>query len=361
MSGPALLLLGLAATGSPVTASALLAGLTASSAIGGPVFGTVLDRSRRPGRLLAVTLAAYALGLSAIVATLGHVPTAAVVALAVLTGLFNPAIAGGWTAQLPHGRDLSRTTALDALTYSFASLTGPAFAALIAGWLGAGTALATAVGLVVLALPSAWSLPAGTPHTGKTSWTAGFTAIFAHRPLLRATVASTVSYVGVGMFVVCLPLIGEQRFGAATLGTLLLTVVAVASLLANGFLARKPWPWRPDTLLLCSTFVLAASYALAALPGPAIVFAAALSGIGEGPQLVALMGIRHREAPTALRGRVFTTGASLKVTGFALGSALAGPLAGHSVTMCLWVAAAIGLVAGASGLALRTPSPARAA
>ncbi|HVV08699.1 MFS transporter [Amycolatopsis sp.] len=364
MSGPALLLLGLTVTGSPIAASALLAGLTVSSAVGGPMFGTLLDRSNRPGRLLAVTLAAYALGLGAILASLGHLPIVAVVALAVLTGLFNPAVAGGWTAQLPHvlgARGLTRGTALDALTFDVASLTGPALAALIADRLGAPAALATAVGLVVLALPSAWSLPATAPSTGKTAWTAGFRAILAYRPLLRATVTSTLSYVGVGMFVVCLPLLGERRFGAATLGTLLLTVVAVASLFANGLLVRKPWPWRQDTLLLGSTLLLAASYALAILPGFAVVFAAVLTGIGEGPQLVALMGIRHREAPAELRGRVFTTGASLKVTGFAGGSALAGPLAAHSLTVCLCTAAAMELLAAAAYPALRTPSPARAA
>ncbi|MFD2350895.1 hypothetical protein ACFSTC_18520 [Nonomuraea ferruginea] len=48
--------------------------------------------------------------------------------------------------------------------------------------------------------------------------------------------------------------------------------------------------------------------------------------MGEGPQLTALFAVRHREAPERVRGQVFTTGASLKITSFAAGSALAGPL-----------------------------------
>lgn len=44
--------------------------------------------------------------------------------------------------------------------------------------------------------------------------------------------------------------------------------------------------------------------------------------------LISDLAIRHREAPQRMRGQIFTTGASLKITGFALGAAVAGPLAG---------------------------------
>ncbi|NEB11953.1 MFS transporter, partial [Streptomyces coelicoflavus] len=53
MSGPALLLAGLAVTGSATGASSLLAGITVAAAVGGPVLGALLDRAVRPGRLLA--------------------------------------------------------------------------------------------------------------------------------------------------------------------------------------------------------------------------------------------------------------------------------------------------------------------
>ena len=42
MSGPALLLLGFAATGRPATGSGLLAGVTIAGAVGGPVTGCLL-------------------------------------------------------------------------------------------------------------------------------------------------------------------------------------------------------------------------------------------------------------------------------------------------------------------------------
>ncbi|MER6798483.1 MFS transporter, partial [Amycolatopsis mediterranei] len=114
LSGPALLLLGM--TAGPHAGAALLAGLTAAAAVGGPVFGALLDRSATPGRLLAVALGGYASGIALVIALFGRLPLAAVVAVAVVTGLLNPAVAGGWTAQLPAvaGAALPKASRLDA-------------------------------------------------------------------------------------------------------------------------------------------------------------------------------------------------------------------------------------------------------
>jgi len=48
MTGPALLLLGFAVTGRPAAGSELLAALTVAAAVGGPLFGALLDRRRVP-------------------------------------------------------------------------------------------------------------------------------------------------------------------------------------------------------------------------------------------------------------------------------------------------------------------------
>src|SRR5947207_5740943 len=206
MSGPALLLLGFAVTGRPGTGSALLATLTIAGAAGGPLFGALLDRSRRPDRLLAWTLVAYALGIGAVQAAAGRLPMPALAAIALLAGLFNPAVTGGWTAQLPRvvtGRELDRGSALDALTFSAASLAGPALAAGVAAGIGARAAVLTAAALVALAVPSACSLsryrPAGADGTDpgggggtdpggdrvdlRRQMPAGFAVIVARRPL----------------------------------------------------------------------------------------------------------------------------------------------------------------------------------
>jgi MFS family permease len=363
MSGPALLLLGFAVTGRAAAGSGLLASVTIAGAAGGPVFGALLDRSGRPDRVLAWALGGYALGITAVQAMLGRLPVGAVVLVALTAGLFSPAVAGGWTAQLPRvvtGRELDRGSVLDALTYTAASLAGPALAAAVAAGLGTRLAVLAAAALVALAIPAACSLsryrpeprpPAGPGPALHRQMAEGFAAIVTRRPLLRATVTSAVSYAGVGLLLVCCPVLGTQRLGAPARGALLISAMAVASLAANTALARRAGPGRPDALVLGSTLVMGVSMAAAAVtPGWLTLAAVALAGAGEGPQLTALFAIRHRETPARMRGQVYTTAASLKIAGLAAGAALGGPLAGHSVTTCLLVAAGIELCAAAGGL-----------
>ena len=57
-----------------------------------------------------------------------------------------------------------------------------------------------------------------------------------------------------------------------------------------------------------------------------------------------------------MRGQIFTTAASLKIGGLAAGAALAGPLAGRSVTACLLIAAGFEACAAAA-YALISPPP----
>jgi len=371
MSGPALLLAGYAVGGSAAEASALLAGITVSAAVGGPLLGALLDRSPRPGRLLARALALYGTGLVLILLSLGRLPLQLTVLIAVFTGLLGPALSGGWTAQLPrvvpHER-MPRANALDAMTFSLASLVGPALAGALAHLLGAPAAVVASAALIAFALPAAWTLPRGrgrgrgqdrdrcrnrgeTPPAASlpADLAAGIRAITRTRPLARATLASVVSCAGLGMLITCTPLLGERAFGSAAEGTLLLTCTAVSALAANAVLARRPRTIAPDTIIWSSTLLLAVALVLSATGDPVLVVAAALTaGVGEGPQLAALLAIRHRESPERLRSQVFTTGASLKITGFALGAAVAGPLATHSLPTALLTAAAVQLVAGLS-------------
>lgn len=347
LSGPALLLLGL--TAGPHAGSALLAGLTAAAAVGGPLFGALLDRSAVPGRLLAVALAGYAGGLAVVAAVFGHLPLAGVVAVAAAAGLLNPAIAGGWTAQLPAvaGPALPRASRLDALTFTAAALAGPG----LAGLLGGPAGLVVAVAMVGVAVPVAWALPEK-PGKATTHLKEGFTVLVRNAALRRATAASTLSCAGIGMVTVCYPLLGAAHLRGPADGALLMTVLAVTSLLVNAVFAKKPLPWAPDRTVWLSTLLLAASAVLAALADGVILLlvAAATAGFAEGPQLTALFAIRHREAPEHVRAQVFTTAASVKITGLAAGAALAGPLAAWSLPACLGVAAAVQAVAALSCL-----------
>ena len=357
MSGPALLLLGLSVTGSPALGSALLAGLTISSGVGGPVLGAILDRSPAPGRLLGLALVAYASGVAIVAALVGSVPGALAVAVAVLAGFAGPAVTGGWTAQLPRvvaPAAVARGFSLDAATYSAAALAGPALAGLAAAALGARWAVAAAVALLVAAVPAAVRMPrratsrARRPHPLRADLVRGLRAIAERPALLAATVATMLSSAGFAGFVVASPLVGERLADSAAAGTVLLSALAMGSLLGAGALARRPWPGAPETLLVASTALLGATFAvMASAKAFALAVAAGfVAGVAEGPQLAAVFQVRHREAPEALRSQLFTTAASVKMSAFAAGAAAAGALAVHSVTACLLAAA------GAQALAI---------
>lgn len=106
--------------------------------------------------------------------------------------------------------------------------------------------------------------------------------------------------------------------------------------------------------MLVSTLIIGVSLAAAALtPGWFTALAVAAAGAGEGPQLTALFAVRHRESPPHMRGQTFTTAASVKIGGLSLGAAATGPLAGHSVTACLLVAAGTEVLAAAAYLGAR--------
>jgi MFS family permease len=356
MSGPALLLAGFAVAGSTVEASSLLAGITVSAAVGGPVLGAFLDRAARPGRLLAGALVLYATGLGVLLGGLGRWPFAVTIAVAVVTGLLGPALSGGWTAQLPRvvpGDRLPRANALDAMTFSAASLAGPALAGVVAEALGAPSAVVVSVVLITLALPAAWRLPArpGRARGARTAplisdLAAGIRIIIGRPSLARATLTSVISCVAQGMLTACVPLLGERVLGGVGRGAMLLSCAAVSALAANAVLTRFARSVAPETIIWTSALVQAAALALATADSAVTLIVAALVvGVGEGPQLAAVFAIRHREAPGDLRGQIFTTGASLKITGFAVGAAVAGPVATRSLSTALALAAGVAVLA----------------
>ncbi|OAP28066.1 MULTISPECIES: MFS transporter [Amycolatopsis] len=346
LSGPAVLLLGVGASGA-IAGSTLLAGLTIAAAMGGPLLGAVLDRSRRPGRILAGGLAGYAAGLTAITALFGAVPFALVVGIAVVTGLLAPAIGGGWTAQVPAlvpAEKLGKASTLDAMTFTAAALVGPGLAGVLATTAGAPAAVVLAGVLTLVAVPFAWRLPRSAEKQ-RPRFLAAATVLVRNPALRQSTATSTLSCVGIGMAFVCYPLVGAQRLGSAGYGTLLLAGLSVTSLLANAVLSRRSYS--PDRAVQLSTIAIGIGLAGAAVAPNAVllVVAVALTGIGEGPQLASLFAVRHREAPPEMRAQVFTTAASVKIAGIALGNAVAGPLAACSPAAGLAAAAGMQVVA----------------
>ncbi|WP_017557520.1 MFS transporter [Nocardiopsis baichengensis] len=383
-AGPALLLVGLAATGSEGAAALLFAAATAGAALGGPVLGAFMDRTARPGALLATALAVYAGGLALAAAEIGRAPLGVVLAVAAGAGTLAPAVSSGWSSQLPRivaPSALARVSALDAISYSAAALLGPVLAAAVAWGAGPWGAAAAAVALIGAAAPLARGLPperAGTdgprPPRRRARPAAelaeGVRTVAGVPGLARATAVSALSMAAGGMLAVCWPLLGAEVLGAPERGTLLAAPAAAAAITATALLARRPGRPAPDTVLWAAGALLCASplAALAATaPGvPAeasaglLVLAALVSGAAEGPQLAAVFSIRHRDAPAPVRARVFTIGAGLKIGGLAAGAALAGALAEHGTAAALLAAAGTAALAPAAGAVLAAVHPDRA-
>jgi MFS family permease len=368
VSVPALLLLGLATSGSARTAAASYAALTLAAAIGGPVLGLVLDRARRPGTVLGSCLLLYGAGLGVITLAGDTLPGLLLVVLAACAGVFNPAVSGGWSSQLgavPVGRQ--RGSALDVATYNVAGIAGPALAGLTATTLGAGPALGLAVVLVLAAVPAAMLLPTTAPPRRRSSGPVLRSLVVllgeGFRPLVRipalrgATVGSSISFAGLGMFVVACPLLGAFRLGDVGRGPLLITAVAAASLVATVCTARWPPPVPPDLVVLATTLLAGLGLVLTALADTAVptVLAVLVIGFADGPQLAAVFAVRHRDAPSENRAQVFTTAVSLKIGSAASGAALAAVLVETSLAAVLLVAAALQLVAVVAAVLAGTP------
>lgn len=355
MSGQAILLLGIAA-GSATLGSTLLAGLTFSAAVGGPLLGAMLDRANHPGKVLALSLGLYVIGISLIAWSLNHIPVWTSAALALLAGFLMPSISGGWSSRLKSfiaEEQMTRASAIDATTFNIAGLAGPALAGLVAGWLGTHWAVAVLVALLVAALPMAWALPKRQAEIKKHETTffhdvsAGLKVIITNKPLFRITLLSVISYLGIGMLWVMCPLIGLEQTGNASFGGIMMSILSVGALVATAAYAKWPTTYTPDTIALVTTIILAIAMLVLAFAGHIFVILVAMliAGLADGPQLAAVFAVRHREAPERYRSQVFTTGASLKITAAAIGAATAGPLAAASLRSTIILAGGVQLAA----------------
>src|SRR5689334_5451082 len=129
------------------TGSAGLAGLTLSAAtlptlVTAPLIGAWLDVHGRRRAAIAVNQVAVAGALAGLTLAAGDAPPAVVVACAGLAGLTQPLVTGGFSSMVPGlASDRARGAALDSMTYSVASVAGPALAALVAGAFGPAAAV----------------------------------------------------------------------------------------------------------------------------------------------------------------------------------------------------------------------------
>ncbi|MFI7025188.1 MFS transporter [Micromonospora sp. NPDC049900] len=361
MAGTAVLLFAFAES-SRGEGAAVFGLLAVAAAVGGPLLGVWIDRGRSAAPL-TLSLVAFTLGLVAIGASMHAGQDHLTMVLAVATGLFGPAVAGGWSASLTSSdpQKARRLVVFDASSYSVAGLVGPALAGVAYAVGGRAAPLALTVALLAIgSMCAPWAHPGPTPSDAVAAVDArtsrphplsdlrsGMLAIVRQPRLRWATTSSCIAFFGFGIFAVMVPSIGAARFGSPAAGSLILSVLAGAALVSNAVLARRDGLGRPAAVLTASTAAIATGIAMLLINNPAATLVAAvIVGAGDGPQLASLLHIRHAEAPQRLRTQIFTTGASLKITASGLGALAAVPLMHHGMATAI-VTAAVAHLAGA--------------
>ncbi|MEI8260207.1 MAG: MFS transporter [Actinomycetes bacterium] len=347
-TGPATLIVAISTIGSAASGSYVVASLTGAAAVGGPVLGAVIDRSKHPRGVFALAITLLTCGLIAIDVTMGRLPLAVVMVIAVVAGFGYPALTGAWTAQLPRLIEPARlrhALSFDATTYSIAAVAAPPIASalvVINGraplWLPVVLLLVSLCLLPIVALRPAH--PHGTSRSLRHDLLDGTTALTHIPALRRTTIITVVGFAGTAPFFIAAPVIAQHLTGSLGVTGVILGVFACGGVLAALWCTRFPVK-RPDraiiTLTLISAFLLLGIGLSPTLPS--VLFFSFFMGAAESPLLSSMFQVRNRESPAHVQSQVFTTSASLRMTSFALVSALSGWLLhfGYEVAIALGV------------------------
>lgn len=373
MVGVSVVLLVLGRTGSTALAGAAVAGYTLPAVVSGPLLGAWLASAGRRAPLALVAnelvLAVVAVGL---VLGVGHVPGPYVVLITFFAGVSLPLSSAGFSSLLPGmvGRAaLPRANTLDAMTVNGPAIGGPAIAGALAATLGPGSAVLTIAGVAAASAVATCFLRVGEPTSGAAPSLlavvrAGLTHLARTPPLRAATLASVVSYGAFGLLVVAFPLRMAHLGAGASAAGYLWTTLECGTVLSILLVSPRLHAIRPELVVSGAVAAFGVGLAvLAVMPnvGTTLVVAG-VAGFAEGPNLPAVFAARQRYSPDDLLAQVATTGVSLKIGAYALGSVLSGTLTGVLGTTgiillaaaCQFAASTIGLTT--SGHPIRTPS-----
>jgi MFS family permease len=183
----------------------------------------------------------------------------------------------------------------------------------------------------------------------------GLAAIWRIVPLRWNTVIDCIYVLAWGTLFVGFPAYAVSVGAGAHASGYMWAAISAGSMI-GGFAPGRGATGRTPRLLLGGCLLAmalsAGSWPLAASLPVALVLVF-VTGMLDGPALVALISIRQRIAPAHLRAQIFTTAASLHAAVFAAGPAAAGLINrafGTTATLLTFAA----LIAGAGVLALRT-------
>ena len=348
---------------SPTLAGAAVFASVFPGVVASPLAGALLDRRGRvPLIRLDFVVAAATTALIVGLAASGALDAPLLILIAAMGSVTYPLSSSGVRSLLPRIVPVAmwdRVNAADSLTYIAAQVVGAPLAGAIAGLVSRPAALAATALIYAAAAVSLIRLrpPPGPPtavsrSTLRDAWQ-GLQYV-ARNPALRGlAVGVSALNVAAGLLVVALPVLVLDHLhqGAAVVG-LLWGLSGLSGALAAVAVGRLGTLGRERSFIVTGMLGTAAGLALLAVSPNLAVAVIAMLVYGAafgGPMDVGMFSIRQRQTDPAWYGRAFAVSMSLNFVGSPVGSAMAGPLLGAGMIICLSTAA--GFSCGAALLA----------
>jgi MFS family permease len=353
-------------TGSPGLAGLAVAAITMPSLISGPLLGAWLDLTGRRRRLMVADQLLITTMLIALVLVVGHAPNWVIPLVVLMAGLTYPLSFGGFTSFIPAivpEELLPPANALETTSFNSALVVGPALAGTLSAAVSPAAPLLVEAALSLVALGLILRIPdldrAGRDRDGRTLLSvaaAGIRQIVSVPELRGITVAAAIGLGGLGLMTVAFPLFAVEHLGGQRSDAGFMWAAFAAGSTAGALtLVRLQRRFPPERIVLSGYALFGTAMLTWPLAGslPALLVLIAVAGLADGPALAAQFAVRQQVVPPSLYGQVFTTAAGLKVGSFAMGAALAGPVAtGLGSAEAMLVAAAAQLTAAVVGVTL---------
>ena len=351
---PAVLVSALATGHSAGQGAIILAGVTGLAAVGGPFIGATLDRVRHPGRVVSIAIIVLAGGVGLLAWLMPHAPLLALLVIASIGGMAQPALTGGQSSHLPslvRPDQLTRAYGIDAATYNIGAIAGPPLAA-ASVVIGPVAPLVFTFGLLLVALAMRPFVPfptrtePGIRRSLVRDVTTGFNGLFSTPSLASATLINTIGFLGQAGFLVGVPLLVILQQGSLAHSGWVFGASAIGGVLSSAWIAYRPLKHLDEIIVATTVIVGLALITLAFSPSFVVtILAAFVIGVADGPLLAATFAVRSREAAPEIRSVVFTTAASIKTSLYAIAAAILGAVSDHGVGLVFGIAAIIQVIA----------------
>ncbi len=337
-------------------AGLLIGAATFPQMITGPIGGPLLDRSQRPGRLLAAAALATAVAFALLAADQKVVQLLAAVAISATAPMLTGGLSAAFTTWAGAG-STHEVSAWDGVAYNVAGVIAPIAVTAIAVAVSPNWALIALAFGGVCAAAFVIAAPGRDPDRidenadDGIAITRALQTMWRERGLRAVTVATTIDHVGVGALTIALASAALDHGRPATAAGVVASVRAISALTGSLVLTRFGARANPVTMVLASVgFTGACTIAMGWSSWPVLIALGFVIGMGDGPILVGTYRARSDGSAEGSRASVFTVGASLKLAASSVGAVVAGALlADQTSSLGLVAVGAIGMIAAGSG------------